>query len=162
MPVPLWLGNQAKACVVYNDWRYLLAKVRKSRDNTKQNANKCWLLFLGMSKNSSNFAFRQTTTFTWIATKICQKTLFFFMYNPLNIKKNDTRKKEVWVAAPAAESDVGKNVSQKELAERLDVSESMVSQWLSRKREPSLERLHEIASALGVLVSELFVLPVKQ
>ncbi|MBO5592428.1 MAG: helix-turn-helix transcriptional regulator, partial [Prevotella sp.] len=50
------------------------------------------------------------------------------------------------MAATAAESDVGKNVSQKELAERLDVSESMVSQWLSRKREPSLERLHEIAS----------------
>ena len=79
----------------------------------------------------------------------------------LNIYNNEKRKK-VRIAATAAESDVGKNVSQKELAERLDVSESMVSQWLSRKREPSLERLHEIASAFGVLVSELFVLPVKQ
>ena len=36
-----FMKPKAKACVVYNDWRYLLAKVRKSRDNTKQNANKC-------------------------------------------------------------------------------------------------------------------------
>ena len=33
--------HPAKACVVYNDWRYLLAKLRKSGDNTKQKENKC-------------------------------------------------------------------------------------------------------------------------
>ena len=33
--------HPAKACVVYNDWRYLIAKIRKSGDNTKQKENKC-------------------------------------------------------------------------------------------------------------------------
>ena len=94
IPPPCTQGIQPKHASSTTIRRYLLAKVRKSRDNTKQNANKCWLLFLGMSKNSSNFAFRQTTTFTWIATKICQKTLAFFMYNPLNIKKMIQEKKK--------------------------------------------------------------------
>ena len=33
--------HPAIACVVYNDWRYLIAKIRKSGDNTKQKENKC-------------------------------------------------------------------------------------------------------------------------
>ncbi|MBO5592631.1 MAG: helix-turn-helix transcriptional regulator [Prevotella sp.] len=57
---------------------------------------------------------------------------------------------------------MGKNVNSKELAQRMNVSQSMVSQWLSRRRDPSLERLHDIAQALGVLVYELFQHPVKQ
>ena len=28
--------HPAKACVVYNDWRYLIAKIRISENNTKQ------------------------------------------------------------------------------------------------------------------------------
>ena len=66
------------------------------------------------------------------------------------------------MAATAADSDVGKSVNSKELAQRMNVSQSMVSQWLSRRRDPSLERLHGIAQALGVLVYELFQHPVKQ
>ena len=44
----------------------------------------------------------------------------------------------------------------------MNVSQSVISQWLSRKRDPSLEWLHDIAQALGVLVYELFQHPVKQ
>jgi len=51
---------------------------------------------------------------------------------------------------------VGKNVSATELAQRIGVSPSMVSQWLSQTRDPSLQRLHDIANALGVMVCELF------
>ena len=47
------------------------------------------------------------------------------------------------------------------MARRLDVSESMVSQWVTGRRCPSLAVLHQIADALGVLVYELFVQQVK-
>ena len=59
-------------------------------------------------------------------------------------------------AAAAAESDVGKNVSQTDLARRMSVSSQSVSRYISGQQDVSLWRLHAIADALGVRVRDLF------
>lgn len=46
-------------------------------------------------------------------------------------------------------------LSQKEFGERLGVSESTISNWLSGKQAPDLHRLVAIATVLGVSTDEL-------
>lgn len=52
-----------------------------------------------------------------------------------------------------------KGITAKELAARMNISESALS--LSINGNPTLERLTQIASALGVSVAELFEAPVQ-
>lgn len=48
------------------------------------------------------------------------------------------------------------NLSQKELGEKLGVSQAMIGQYENGKRQPKLETLGRIAAALGVDVWELY------
>lgn len=48
-----------------------------------------------------------------------------------------------------------KNITQTELAEKLNVTRQAVSNWENEKTEPDIETLHKIASVLEVSVEEL-------
>lgn len=48
-------------------------------------------------------------------------------------------------------------LSQKELGEKLGVSQAMIAQYESGKRLPKLETIQKIAEALGVPLNDLFV-----
>ena len=48
-------------------------------------------------------------------------------------------------------------MSQKDLAEKLGVTEVTVSRWLSGERDPSIETLNRIAEALGTTTSYFFI-----
>ena len=50
-----------------------------------------------------------------------------------------------------------KKMSQKDLAERLGVTEVTVSRWLNGERDPSIETLNRIAEALGTTTSYFFI-----
>jgi DNA-binding XRE family transcriptional regulator len=54
-------------------------------------------------------------------------------------------------------SDVEKNVSCGELAQKLGITHQAMSKFISGQKAPSLWRLHTIADALGVRVRDLFV-----
>lgn len=47
------------------------------------------------------------------------------------------------------------NITQKELAERLGVSASMIAQYETGKRKPKLETMRKLAEALGVPMGDL-------
>ena len=47
------------------------------------------------------------------------------------------------------------NIAQKELAERLGVSASMIAQYETGKRKPKLETMRKLAEALGVPMGDL-------
>lgn len=49
------------------------------------------------------------------------------------------------------------NMSQRDLAARLGVSEVTVSRWLSGERDPSIETLNRIAEVLGCATSAFFI-----
>lgn len=48
-------------------------------------------------------------------------------------------------------------MSQKDLAEKLGVTDVTVSRWLSGERDPSIETLNRIAEALGTTTSYFFI-----
>ena len=48
-------------------------------------------------------------------------------------------------------------MSQKDLAEKLRVTEVTVSRWLSGERDPSIETMNRIAEALGTTTSYFFI-----
>ena len=48
-----------------------------------------------------------------------------------------------------------KNRNQVWLADKLGVDEVTVSRWMNNHRQPSMERLAEIAKALGVKIKDL-------
>ena len=50
-----------------------------------------------------------------------------------------------------------KKMSQKDLAEKLGVTEVTVSRWLNGERDPSIETLNRIAEALGTTTSYFFM-----
>ena len=50
-----------------------------------------------------------------------------------------------------------KKMNQKDLAERLGVTEVTVSRWLNGERDPSIETLNRIAEALGTTTSYFFI-----
>ncbi|MBR0099357.1 MAG: helix-turn-helix transcriptional regulator [Treponema sp.] len=50
-----------------------------------------------------------------------------------------------------------KKMSQKDLAEKLDVTEVTVSRWLNGERDPSIETLNKIADALDTTSSYFFI-----
>ena len=50
-----------------------------------------------------------------------------------------------------------KKMNQKDLAEKLGVTEVTVSRWLSGERDPSIETLNRIAEALGTTTSYFFI-----
>ena len=50
-----------------------------------------------------------------------------------------------------------KNMTQRDLAEKLEVTEVTVSRWLSGDRDPSIEKLNQIAEALGTTTSAFFI-----
>lgn len=50
-----------------------------------------------------------------------------------------------------------KKMSQKDLAEKLDVTEVTVSRWLNGERDPSIETLNKIADALDTTTSYFFI-----
>ena len=50
-----------------------------------------------------------------------------------------------------------KKMSQKDLAERLGVTEVTVSRWLNGERDPSIETLNRIAEALDTTTSHFFI-----
>ena len=52
---------------------------------------------------------------------------------------------------------MGKNVNCEELAQLVGISHQAMSKFISGQKDPSLWRLHTIADALGVYVSELFL-----
>ena len=47
------------------------------------------------------------------------------------------------------------NITQKELAERLGVSASMIAQYETGKRKPKLETMRKLAEALGIPMGDL-------
>ncbi|MCR4735286.1 MAG: helix-turn-helix domain-containing protein [Treponema sp.] len=49
-----------------------------------------------------------------------------------------------------------KKMSQRDLAEKLGVTEVTVSRWLNGERDPSIETLNKIAQALDTTTSDLF------
>ena len=49
-----------------------------------------------------------------------------------------------------------KKMTQRDLAEKLDVTEVTVSRWLNGERDPSIETLNRIASALDTTTSFFF------
>jgi len=49
-----------------------------------------------------------------------------------------------------------KGMSQKDLAERLRVSQSAVTNWVKGKNAPDIEMVAQICDALGITVLELF------
>ena len=55
-----------------------------------------------------------------------------------------------------AQSDVGKKLSDGELAERIGVSRQTVNNWINGRRDITVGRLHEVADALGVRIRDLF------
>ena len=50
-----------------------------------------------------------------------------------------------------------KNMTQKDLANKLNVSEVTVSRWLTGDRDPSIETLNRIAEVLGTTTSFFFI-----
>lgn len=48
------------------------------------------------------------------------------------------------------------NITQKRLAEMLGVKAHTVSQWETNKRHPDIDRLPDIAAALGCTIDELY------
>lgn len=50
-----------------------------------------------------------------------------------------------------------KKMSQKDLAEKLGVTEVTVSRWLNGERDPSIETLNRIADALDTTTSYFFI-----
>lgn len=50
-----------------------------------------------------------------------------------------------------------KNMSQRDLAKKLGVSEVTVSRWLSGDRDPSIDTLNKIAEALDTTASYFFI-----
>lgn len=50
-----------------------------------------------------------------------------------------------------------KKMSQKDLAEKLGVTEVTVSRWLNGERDPSIETLNRIAETLGTTTSYFFI-----
>ncbi len=48
-----------------------------------------------------------------------------------------------------------RDITNKRLAEQLNVTEITVSRWVSNKRQPPLEQLYSIAKVLGVSTKEL-------
>lgn len=48
-----------------------------------------------------------------------------------------------------------RGMTNKRLAERLNVTEITVSRWVSNKRQPPLEQLYAIAEAMGISPREL-------
>ena len=50
-----------------------------------------------------------------------------------------------------------KGISNKELAELLNLSEQTVSRWCTNTRQPSVEALYEIAEVLKINVRELLI-----
>ncbi len=50
-----------------------------------------------------------------------------------------------------------KNMTQRDLAEKLEVTEVTVSRWLTGDRDPSIETLNRIAEALGTTTSAFFI-----
>ena len=50
-----------------------------------------------------------------------------------------------------------KKMSQKDLAERLGVTEVTVSRWLNGERDPSIETLNRIAEVLDTTTSHFFI-----
>ena len=49
-----------------------------------------------------------------------------------------------------------KGMSQKELAERLGVSQSAVTNWIKGKNSPDIEVVAQICDILGIAVTDLF------
>ena len=50
-----------------------------------------------------------------------------------------------------------KNMTQRDLAEKLEVTEVTVSRWLTGDRDPSIATLTRIAGALGTTTSAFFI-----
>ena len=50
-----------------------------------------------------------------------------------------------------------KKMTQRDLAEKLDVTEVTVSRWLNGERDPSIETLNKIAKALDTSASYFFI-----
>lgn len=48
-----------------------------------------------------------------------------------------------------------KNITQSELAEKLNVTRQAVSNWENEKTEPDIDTLHKIASALDVPIEQI-------
>ena len=48
------------------------------------------------------------------------------------------------------------NVTNRELAHRVGISEQQIGKYVNYKAYPSLPRLHDIADALGLRVKDLF------
>ena len=78
---------------------------------------------------------------------------YFFIHNLIN-NQNETER--ICVAAATVWSVTEKNVTNRELARRLGLSEQQVGKFVNHRSEPSLQRLHQIADALGLRVKDLF------
>ena len=52
-----------------------------------------------------------------------------------------------------------KNITQKQVAEKLSIVQSTVAMWETNKREPDIETIKKIAAVLGVPVSEIIEEP---
>jgi len=69
-------------------------------------------------------------------------------------KNNETERFRV--AAEPATSDEQKNVSDAELARRINSSRQTVNNWINGRRDINIRWLHKVADALEVRVRDLF------
>ena len=74
--------------------------------------------------------------------------------NSFKISSNE--KSKVRVAVESAQSDDEKNMSDGELAGLIGVRRQTVNNWINGRRDVTVGQLHEVASALGVRVRDLF------
>lgn len=76
------------------------------------------------------------------------KTNYIFIHNE--------DKQTFWVATATLPDLAEKNVTNRELARRLGISEQQIGKYVNERDYPSLKRLHEIAEALDLRVKDLF------
>ena len=72
------------------------------------------------------------------------------------LKQTNNEKSKVWIAAKAVWGVNEKNVTNRELARLVGVSEQQIGKYVNHRVDPPLERLHQIAEALGLRVKDLF------
>ena len=77
--------------------------------------------------------------------------IFYVTYNTINTGRGDG----VEIHENIKRIRKQKNISQKELAHRLNISPQNLAQYESGKRKPKIETVNRIASALGVNIVDL-------
>ena len=71
-------------------------------------------------------------------------------------KPNNNETRKVWIAATAAESDEGKNVSEQQLADILGMKRPYLNAISCGRKNVTIEQLERIAEGLGMTLHICF------